>query len=174
LADDGEAKFYILRIYPHPGTYRSSYLPHTIQVNVEVHEKGRIAATEYVDEKAEELAGWGISATGHVVAGTGLATGILQFAEQTGADLIAMSTHGRGGVSRLVLGSVTDKVHSGRSDSDLGLSPRRRLGREHVTVDMLADPGHPFDPDQRRDGGRTVPQNSTNCKFHDATSPMKS
>jgi nucleotide-binding universal stress UspA family protein len=41
------------------------------------------------------------------------ASGILQFAEDRHADLIAIGTHGRGGLSRAVLGSVADKVVRG-------------------------------------------------------------
>ncbi len=39
-----------------------------------------------------------------------LPRGILDAAEKHGADLVAMSTHGRGGLGRLVMGSVTDMV----------------------------------------------------------------
>lgn len=39
-----------------------------------------------------------------------LPRGILEAVEKHGADLIAMSTHGRGGLGRLVMGSVTDMV----------------------------------------------------------------
>jgi nucleotide-binding universal stress UspA family protein len=35
---------------------------------------------------------------------------ILDYARDNGVDLIAMSTHGRSGISRLVLGSVADKI----------------------------------------------------------------
>jgi nucleotide-binding universal stress UspA family protein len=35
---------------------------------------------------------------------------IIKAAEDTGADLIAMSTHGRSGLRRLAFGSITDKV----------------------------------------------------------------
>ena len=35
---------------------------------------------------------------------------ILRFAEQNGIDLIVMGTHGRGGVSHLLLGSIAEKV----------------------------------------------------------------
>jgi len=39
---------------------------------------------------------------------------ILEYAEANAIDLITMSTHGRSGIGRWVLGSVTDKVlHAG-------------------------------------------------------------
>lgn len=38
------------------------------------------------------------------------ATAIIEVAARVGADVVAMATHGRGGVRRLLLGSVADKV----------------------------------------------------------------
>ena len=35
---------------------------------------------------------------------------IARYAQDTHADLIAVATHGRGGATRLLLGSVADKV----------------------------------------------------------------
>ena len=113
LAGDGQPEFDILKVYPYPKGFVSSYLPHTAQVNADVLEEGRAAAAEYVEEHAATLIERGIPATGHVVTDREPAAGILHFAEQSGSDLIAMCTHGRGGVSRLVLGSVTDKVIRG-------------------------------------------------------------
>ena len=113
LAGNGETEFDILRVYQYPKDYASSYLPHTVQLNADVLERGRTAAAEYVEEEAARLIERGIPATGHIVTDREPAAVILHFAEQSGADLIAMSTHGRGGVSRLVLGSVTDKVIRG-------------------------------------------------------------
>ncbi|MCH8812635.1 MAG: universal stress protein [Gemmatimonadetes bacterium] len=113
LVGNGETEFDLLRIYPYPKEVASSYLPQTVQVNVDALERGRTAAAEYVEEEAGKLIERGIPATGHVVTDMEPAAGILHFAEQSGADLIAMCTHGRRGVSRFVLGSVTDKVIRG-------------------------------------------------------------
>lgn len=50
----------------------------------------------------------------HILLGLGQtnypASAILESAQQLEADLIAMTTHGRGGLGRLVLGSVADEV----------------------------------------------------------------
>jgi hypothetical protein len=41
------------------------------------------------------------------------AVAILDCAREHAVDLIAMATHGRGGIARMVLGSVADKVLRG-------------------------------------------------------------
>ena len=41
------------------------------------------------------------------------APAILDYAEKNGVDLIALTTHGRGGAARLIVGSVADKVVRG-------------------------------------------------------------
>ncbi|MCH8812111.1 MAG: universal stress protein [Gemmatimonadetes bacterium] len=123
LAGNGETEFDLLRVYPYPKEIASSYLPHTVQVNADLFESGRTAAAQYVEEKAATLIERGIPATGHVVTDREPAEGILHFAEQRGADLIAMCTHGRGGVSRFVLGSVTDKVIRGAQIPTLVFHP---------------------------------------------------
>ena len=41
------------------------------------------------------------------------APAILDLAAKRGSSLIALATHGRGGLSRIALGSVTDKVMRG-------------------------------------------------------------
>ena len=107
------SEFHLLRVFPYPRDFSSSYLPHTVQMNADVAEEGRKTAEEYVRAQAVKLVKQGLSAKDHVIVEANPATGILHFAEQCGADLIAMSTHGRGGVSRFVLGSVTDKVVRG-------------------------------------------------------------
>jgi nucleotide-binding universal stress UspA family protein len=53
------------------------------------------------------------------------AVGILREAEIMGADLIALATHGRRGLKRLILGSVADKVIRGANLPVLVHSPRQ-------------------------------------------------
>ncbi len=67
------------------------------------------AAREYLDRVAAELAAAGIVTHTRVVTGP-VAEGILDVANEEGVDLIAMSTHGRGGLGRFLLGSVASQV----------------------------------------------------------------
>lgn len=126
LAGNEGTEFDLLRVYPYPKDFSSSYLPHTVQMNTDLLEERRKGAEEYIQAEADELVKQGLSARGHVVVEENPATGILQFAERTGSDLIALSTHGRGGVSRLVLGSVTDKVVRGAQIPTLVYHPTDR------------------------------------------------
>ena len=52
------------------------------------------------------------------------AEAILRFAAQESADVIAMATHGRGGLQRLWLGSVTMKVVQRAETPVLVIRPR--------------------------------------------------
>jgi nucleotide-binding universal stress UspA family protein len=58
-----------------------------------------------VDEKQKESAETTMVRMGHQVA-----VEIIDFAKESGVDLIAMCTHGRSGITRWVLGSVAHKV----------------------------------------------------------------
>jgi nucleotide-binding universal stress UspA family protein len=66
-------------------------------------------AEEYLAPIAAELRGRGVTVTWQVR--RGVAPGIiLATAKAIGADLIAMSTHGRSGLGRLLFGSVAEQV----------------------------------------------------------------
>ena len=66
-------------------------------------------AREYLDRAGESLRSKGVTVKTKVA--TGKAVGeIVKAADEIKVDLIAMSTHGRSGLSRLTFGSITDKV----------------------------------------------------------------
>ncbi len=71
------------------------------------------AVHEYLSRVAGRLCEHGQSVELHATAATDPAAAILQLAEQRGAGLLALATHGRGGISRLVAGSVAEKVVHG-------------------------------------------------------------
>jgi len=64
---------------------------------------------KYLNDTAENLRVKGITVTTRVATGNA-AEMIIRTAREINANLIAMSTHGRSGLSRWALGSVTDKI----------------------------------------------------------------
>ncbi|MFA4836072.1 MAG: universal stress protein, partial [Dehalococcoidia bacterium] len=69
----------------------------------------------YLEKAGERLKAKGISTKFGVTVGDP-AEEIINLADKTGADLVAMSTHGRSGIARWALGSVADKVlHAGNT-----------------------------------------------------------
>ena len=66
-------------------------------------------ATDYLNKVGETLRSKGATVTARVGIGDA-SEEIIKVAEEINADLIAMSTHGRSGLSRWAFGSVTDKV----------------------------------------------------------------
>ena len=78
-------------------------------VEVEDVEARRADAEEYLEPIALELRNKAVRIQSRVRRGNP-AEQIVAAARETGADLIAMSTHGRGGLGRLVFGSVAQAV----------------------------------------------------------------
>ena len=66
-------------------------------------------ALDYLEKAGEKLKGKGAIVKTKVSTGKA-AEEIIKAAEEIKVDLIAMSTHGRSGISRWTFGSVTDKV----------------------------------------------------------------
>ncbi len=75
-----------------------------------VDEKQKEAAEKYLVYLSDELKKKGLRTTGVVRTGQQVAVEIIDFAKESGADLIVMCTHGRSGITRWVLGSVALKV----------------------------------------------------------------
>lgn len=68
------------------------------------------AAEVYLQGIAERLTSWNCSVTTRAIEEASPWTGIVDFAESNAIDLIAMTTHGRGGAARLLLGSIANRV----------------------------------------------------------------
>jgi nucleotide-binding universal stress UspA family protein len=78
-----------------------------------VEEAVRAEAEEYLARIARGLESRGLKVRTHVVVEDRPGEAILNEAEDEHAGLIALETHGRGGLSRLLHGSVADKVVRG-------------------------------------------------------------
>lgn len=71
------------------------------------------AAAHYLDTVADRLRRTGAAVEVRTVFHTSPAVAILDYAATNAVDAIAMATHGRGGWSRVALGSVADKIVRG-------------------------------------------------------------
>jgi len=69
-------------------------------------------STRYLKSVLDRAETAGVKATSRAISNFNVADGIVQAAEETGCDLIFIGSHGRSGLSRLLLGSVTAKVLS--------------------------------------------------------------
>ena len=75
-----------------------------------VDEKQKESAEKYLFNLAEELKKRDFKVTAMVRTGQQVALEIIDYAKESGTDLIVMCTHGRSGITRWMLGSVTQKV----------------------------------------------------------------
>ncbi|HEY7424624.1 MAG TPA: universal stress protein [Gemmataceae bacterium] len=81
-------------------------------------------ARAYLDRIAERLRGQGLAVQTRILLHAHPADAILEETRAQGVDLLALATHGRGGLRRLLLGSVADKVLRGGVTPMLVCRPR--------------------------------------------------
>jgi nucleotide-binding universal stress UspA family protein len=121
LGEPFGAAFALVRVCP--PVIRSSYLPEGTTLHGLTHgaleqlaalqRKAEGECRDYLDGVAMTLRGRGLHVTTHAPVEEEPADGILAVARARHADLIAMETHGRRGLSRLFKGSVADRVVRG-------------------------------------------------------------
>ena len=90
---------------------RENYLPNYEELKNRVKEQ----AQDYLDKRIEAIKAEGVQRVSSVLIEGSGPNEIIDYARKTPNALITMCTHGRSGVKRWVLGSVTEKVvrHSG-------------------------------------------------------------
>jgi nucleotide-binding universal stress UspA family protein len=115
LAQCSDAMVVLLRVVPHVpkviayDMHEPLIFPPTIP-DTEATEQVVQDVTRQVEELARSLRELGnVKVEAHVIVGDRVAESIIDFARGHNADVIAMSTRGRG-ASRLLLGSVADKL----------------------------------------------------------------
>ncbi len=106
LAKTFEAEIILFQVVPFMPIYGSPELVTPLIVD----EKHKEAAEKYLANLAEELKKRGFKTMAMVRTGQQVAVEIIDFAKESGAELIVMCTHGRSGISRWVLGSVALKI----------------------------------------------------------------
>lgn len=78
--------------------------------DTDYEEAARKEAEEYLQPVMDRADTAGVKASSTIVSNYNVADGIVEAAKEHGCDLIYIATHGRSGLSRLLLGSVTTKV----------------------------------------------------------------
>jgi len=82
----------------------------TVPYNESELEKMKTDAEEYLDKVGGNLRRQKVNVLTKVAIGKDPADEIIKAEAEVNVDLVAMSTHGRAGISRWAFGSVTDKV----------------------------------------------------------------
>jgi len=106
LAKTFDAEIILFQVVPFMPIYGSPELVTPLIID----EKQKEAAEKYLANLTEELKKRGLRVAATVRTGQQVAVEIIDFAKETGVDLIVMCTHGRSGISRWVLGSVALKI----------------------------------------------------------------
>ena len=106
IAKSEGAEIVLLRVPMMPTT---EFFAREPTLAVKIHEEEQAEAIKYINMKVEELKKDHIKVTAVTQEGPVPDT-ILSVAEETHADMIAMSTHGRTGIQRWLMGSVADRV----------------------------------------------------------------
>lgn len=111
LSDRGQAiEFQVNGTHLQPGSHLQSEMRHEFEpAMVAVADRPADRATDRLERIAVGLRNAGVATSVTVVPGDPPAE-IIRMAHATRSDLIAMSTHGRVGIGRGLLGSTTDRV----------------------------------------------------------------
>ena len=104
-----EAEITLIRVVQSPFHSASSYLPDTIRENKGADRAAAQAKAE-LDDAWGKYDGTAASIEVEVIQSDHVGKAILKYSEKHDFDAIAIATHARGGVQRLALGSVADKV----------------------------------------------------------------
>lgn len=107
LASGGNSEIILMRVPDVPIFETMMTVP---EFNTQVREQAERETREYLAQLGSDLSAKGLNVRTHIAQEGAVYFTILQTAKDLGADLIAMSTHGRSGLARLVMGSVADDV----------------------------------------------------------------
>ena len=97
-------------IEPFQPYYFGQYSPASMPSPKEFERRRRATGEKYLKQIEKAARAAGLAYSGSVVKADAPYRGIINAAKKGGCDLIFMASHGRGGLSGLLLGSETNKV----------------------------------------------------------------
>jgi nucleotide-binding universal stress UspA family protein len=103
-----ESEYTLLQVveplpYVGPGVAAPAFSPAIL-------ERVNETAADYLKGAAQRLRAKGFNVEGRTIVNPGIPATILEEAKTGGYDLIALATHGRGGIGRLLLGSIAERI----------------------------------------------------------------
>lgn len=113
LGEAFDCEYEIVRVVPPVFTIGSPYMAHSVHVDETVVQQRSAEADSYlaaVKERLELEHDVTVRTRLLTTPGEPVTDAVLSAARDADADLIALATHGRGGLRRIFLGSVADKI----------------------------------------------------------------
>jgi len=99
----------LVRVVPQVELHIKGAVPISSEQERELNDEAVKEAKAYLDEIKGKLAAKGVSAAVTILSGPTAKT-LADHIDQSGADLVIISTHGRSGPSRWVWGSIADRL----------------------------------------------------------------
>jgi nucleotide-binding universal stress UspA family protein len=135
-----EGRITLLHILPPMYVAGAPYGAGVVSFDAAAHEIEKVRGTRYLREVAERLQQRVANVGTEIATHAQPARAIAQAISATGADVVAIATHGRGGVARWALGSVADKVIRSGDVPVLVVRPRVAAGERRAAGTIQAMP----------------------------------
>jgi nucleotide-binding universal stress UspA family protein len=113
LAGALDARLGLLQVVPPVPLMTDPMLAYATSFDERLTAIHRQQAEEYLAEIAGQMRDAGLQASARVITGASVAEAIFEAARREPVGMLAVATHGRGGLRRMVLGSVADKLVRG-------------------------------------------------------------
>jgi nucleotide-binding universal stress UspA family protein len=120
------AKLALVRVVQPVVPFTDPVRPFPLGFDEELTRLSRAEAQDYLDDVAESLNAAGVPASAAAVVASSAFEAIQDAARAPGTGMIALATRGRGGLPRMVLGSVADKLVRGGELPVLVTRPKGR------------------------------------------------
>jgi nucleotide-binding universal stress UspA family protein len=109
MAERFDATLHLVHVVENIGM-RSITADGFLAVIPELQREAEADARRKLDAAIDRLRARGLRLEGRVITSSATAHAIVTYAQDAGIDLIVIGTHGHGGMSRLLLGSVAERV----------------------------------------------------------------
>lgn len=108
-----------------PGTENAIGAELSVGAAIAEDKRNAANAKRYLSRKARELRSKGIKTSYHAVTGEP-ADAIIKYTRKKKVGMVVMSSHGKGGLKRAIMGSVADKVIRESAKPVLVVHPKKR------------------------------------------------